>query len=126
MGSKKRKTASRYLTRWAIKALSIDEQGALQAALDEGFEPFAMITRFEEDKKSLIAAAGKPAGIVPVNLMFLKVAYRIPLDEQGRPMTRTVYKRSSKEPENVIPIEPEAPKSVVAPVEPEKETDVAK
>lgn len=69
--------------RWMLRSVSFDDDKNMQESLDQGYEPFAIITRFIKES---ILDPNKPSsnGLVPVNLMFFKQSYMIELDENGK------------------------------------------
>lgn len=81
--TKKAKT----ITRWALKSVTLDDHVEMQKMLDTGYEPFCIITKFMPASRLDPKAQN---GIIPVNLVFFKLSYEIPVDAQGKEIAQTI------------------------------------
>jgi len=90
-----KKEKGKTVIRWALKAVSMDDNIELQKALDEGYEPWAVMTRFMPASKLDPTAKG---GVIPINLMYFKIKYEVPLDENGKEKAITLIKKQNAAP----------------------------
>lgn len=94
------KPKQKYSTRWYLHGVTIDDQENLQVALDNGYEPFAIITQFMPvENKSQIVEVGKPQqiNIKPVHIMYFRMKCRVPVDANGKELSQVIYKRKEKD-----------------------------
>jgi hypothetical protein len=91
------KKENKTVKRWMLRSIDIGDNDSLQSTLDEGFEPFSVLTRFIPGK--LLDPVNGGSALTPINLMFFKQSYLIPVDENGKEKTITLFKRNSNETE---------------------------
>jgi hypothetical protein len=94
---KKEKTVKR----WAVRSVNLDDMPSLQETLDQGFEPFALMTRFMPSKVIDPKSGGN--AVIPVNLIFFKQSYMIEVDEQGKEKNVVTLFKREKAPDETEP-----------------------
>lgn len=95
-----KKPKQKYSTRWYLHAVTIDDMENLQVALDNGYEPFAIITQFMPvENQSNIVEVGKPQqiNIKPAHIMYFRMRCKVPVDINGKELSQLVFKRKTKD-----------------------------
>lgn len=86
----------KYVTRWCLHGVDLSDQAALQNALDNGYEPFSILSQFvPQENKSVIAAPGQPPQmqIKAIQIMYFRMKYKVPVNDKGEQQSITLFKR---------------------------------
>lgn len=98
----KKNPKRKYVTRWCLHGVSLDDNPGLQSALDNGYEPFAIISQFipPEKPKTELTLPNTPSNqlsVKVVQVLYFRMKYRVPVDANGKELSQVIYKRKQKD-----------------------------